>query len=142
MGPFPARRIECSKRGNGGAGMKGQAGEHLEGQLWAVGLVIVANLLTLAALLGKREEALFGRRVTCPAQVGAWFPRVSAGIFAATSLYFLSLAWEEHRSAGSAGLDLVLCANVLTAAAVGLKTRAVFAARPGSRTALLGAEED
>ena len=54
--------------------MKGQAGEHLEGQLWAVGLVIVANLLTLAALLGKREEALFGRRVTCPAQVGAWFP--------------------------------------------------------------------
>ena len=53
MGPFPARRIECSKRGNGGAGMKGQAGEHLEGQLWAVGLVIVANLLTLAALLGR-----------------------------------------------------------------------------------------
>lgn len=112
----------------------------IEAQLVAMAAIIVGNLMGVAVLQGKLEmERNPAVKANPPAMMNS-FPKISLGIFLATSLYFLALSWRDAREKSSKELLLVLYANLLATAAVLLKTQVVYKARPGS-AASVGAVE-
>lgn len=112
----------------------------IETQLVAMAAIIVGNLLGVAVLQGKLEMQRNPALSANPPALMNTLPKISLGIFLATSLYFLALSWRDVREKSSRELLLVLYANLLATAAVILKTQVVYKARPGS-TASVGAVE-
>lgn len=105
----------------------------LETQLLAMGAIVAGNLMTVALLRDKlrRQRDPAGGSAVSP--LYAALPKVSAGLFLASSLYFLVLSHRDVREQPSSlPLAGVFFANVLSAAAVGLKTGLVFTSPPES----------
>lgn len=112
----------------------------IEAQMVAMAAIIVGNLMSMAVLQGKLEMERNPAVKANPPVVMNSLPKLSLGIFLATSVYFLALSWRDVRENSSRELLLVLYANLLTTAAVILKTQVVYKARPGS-AASVGAVE-
>jgi len=103
----------------------------LETQLLAMGAIIAGNLLSVALLQNKLERRHHPEKAVPP--VFNLLPKVSIGLFLGTSLYFLALSRRDIReNPDSTALRLVFVANLLSTAAVGMKTHVVFSAPPES----------
>lgn len=103
----------------------------LETQLLAMGAIIAGNLLSVALLQNKLERRRHPGKPVPP--VFDLLPKVSIGLFLATSLYFLALSRRDVReNPHQTALWLVFAANLLSTASVGLKTRVVLSAPPES----------
>lgn len=111
-----------------------------EAQMVAMAAIIIGNLMGLAVLQGKLAMERNPILNANPPSIMNTLPKLSLGIFLATSVYFLALSWRDVREKSSRELLLVLYANLLATAAVMLKTQVVFKSRPGS-TASVGAVE-
>lgn len=108
----------------------------LETQLLMMGAILTGNLMTVALLRHKLQRQ---REPGSPSSSRLYtaLPKISAGLFASASLYFLALSRKELRDQpGSTSLLAVFAANLLSTAAVGLKTCVVFSASPGAETPL------
>ena len=103
----------------------------LETQLFAMGLIIAGNLLSVALLQNKLERQHHPEKPVPP--IFDLLPKVSIGLFLGTSLYFLALSRRDVKEPPhSTALWLVFAANLLSTTAVGLKTHVVLSAQPES----------
>ena len=103
----------------------------LETQLFAMGAIIAGNLLSVALLQNKLERRRHPGKPVPP--IFDLLPKVSIGLFLGASLYFLALSRRDVRENPDRGaLRLVFAANLLSTAAVGLKTHVVFSSPPES----------
>ena len=109
----------------------------LETQLLAMGAIVAGNLMTVALLRNKlRRQREPDREPALPRLYGA-LPRVSAGLFLAASLYFLALSHRDSREQPSSlPLAGVFFANLLSTAAVGVKSGLVFISPPESEATI------
>ena len=113
----------------------------LETQLAVMAALVVANLMSAVVLQGRQAVQRHPERQQAIACTQEVLPKVSAGVYLAASVYFLALSRREAaQSPQSAQLQAIFWANVLATAAVWLKTRVAFQARPLSE-ASLGAVE-
>ena len=111
----------------------------LETQLFAMGVIIAGNLLSVALLQNKLERQRHPEKPVPP--IFDLLPKVSIGLFLGTSLYFLALSRRDVReNPNSTLLWLVFAANLLSTTAVGLKTHVVFSSQPES-SATVGSVE-
>lgn len=113
----------------------------LETQLAVMAALVVANLMSVVVLQGRQELRRHPEKQQAMAYGLDVLPKLSVGLYLASSVYFLLLSRRDAaQSPQSHQLQAVFWANVLAMAAVLLKTRVVFQARPES-TASIGAVE-
>ena len=113
----------------------------LETQLAVMGALVAGNLLSIEVLRQRLELRRHPEKEQEMAPALEGLPKISVGLYLGVSAYFLALARRDAtQSPRSGALQAVFWANVLSSAAVLLKTRVVFHARPES-TASVGAVE-
>ena len=113
----------------------------LETQLAVMAALVTANLMSVVVLQGQQELRRHPEKQQEMAYGLDVLPKLSVGLYLASSVYFLLLSRRDAaQSPQSHQLQAVFWANVLAMAAVFLKTRVVFQARPES-TASIGAVE-
>lgn len=113
----------------------------LETQLAVMAALVTANLMSVVVLQGRQELRRHPEKQQAMAYGLDVLPKLSVGLYLASSVYFLLLSRRDAaQSPQTTQLQAVFWANVLAMAAVLLKTRVVFQARPES-TASIGAVE-
>lgn len=113
----------------------------LETQLAVMAALVTANLMSVVVLQGRQELRRHPEKQQAMAYGLDVLPKLSVGLYLASSIYFLTLSRRDAvQSPQATQLQAVFWANVLTTSAVLLKTRVVFQARPES-TASIGAVE-
>ena len=113
----------------------------LETQLAVMAALVTANLMSVVVLQGRQELRRHPEKQQAMAYGMDVLPKLSVGLYLASSIYFLTLSRRDAaQSPQATQLQAVFWANVLAMAAVLLKTRVVFQARPES-TASIGAVE-
>lgn len=113
----------------------------LETQLAVMGVLIAGDLLSVEVLRQRLELQRHPEKQQEMSAALDGLPKIGVGLYLGVSAYFLALARRDAAQSPQSGqLQAVFWANVLTTAAVLLKTRVVFQARPES-TASVGALE-
>ena len=113
----------------------------LETQLAVMAALVIANLMSVVVLQGRQELRRHPEKQQAMAYGMDVLPKLSVGLYLASSIYFLTLSRRDAvQSPQATQLHAVFWANVLATSAVLLKTRVVFQARPES-TASIGAVE-
>ena len=114
----------------------------LETQLLAIGALVAGNLMSGALLLNKLHRQMHPKDDRPLPPLYDLLPRASILLFLGVSVYFLALSRRDVRqSPDSLPLRLVLCANVLSTAATGLKTHVVFSSPPESAATVGSVEQ-
>ena len=109
----------------------------LETQLAVMAALVTANLMSVAVLQGQQELRRHPEKQQEMAYGLDVLPKLSVGLYLASSVYFLLLSRRDAaQSPQSHQLQAVFWANVLAMAAVFLKTRVVFQARPESTASI------
>lgn len=105
----------------------------LETQLLAMGAIIAGNVMSVLLLQNKLHRQLHPEDDRPLPPLFDLLPRISIALFLTTSVYFLALSRRDIReNPQSLPLQLVFTANLLSTAAVGLKTHVVFQSPPES----------
>lgn len=109
----------------------------LETQLAVMAALVTANLMSVVVLQGRQELRRHPEKQQEMAYGLDVLPKLSVGLYLASSVYFLLLSRRDAaQSPQSHQLQAVFWANVLAMAAVFLKTRVVFQARPESTASI------
>jgi len=109
----------------------------LETQLAVMAALVTANLMSVVVLQGRQELRRHPEKQQEMAYGLDVLPKLSLGLYLASSVYFLLLSRRDAaQSPQSHQLQAVFWANVLAMAAVLLKTRVVFQARPESTASI------